>query len=93
MSDKFDVIDAFAAFYKGLMTQSEEKPHEMSAREYLMARTRMCYKYEACEGCPLNIINEKYNCLCFSVESQSQEEAVAVVEKWAQKHPEERSEE
>lgn len=67
-------------------------PHEMTAREYLMVRTRMCYKYEACEGCPLNIINEKYNCLCFEVESQSPEEAVAVVEAWAHEHPEERSE-
>lgn len=82
--DLRDVLDA--------ISDIPAVPHEMTAREYLMVRTRMCYKYESCEGCPLNIINEKYNCLCFSVESQSQEEAVAIVEEWAREHPEKRSE-
>lgn len=60
-------------------------PHEMSAREYLHTTRRMCIYYEACILCPAFGIA----CGKLDVEDSAIEQAVAIVEKWAQEHPEE----
>lgn len=54
-------------------------PHEMTAREYLETEARMCKHY----GLPC----------AFDVSGMTVDEAIEMVEKFAQEHPEERSEE
>lgn len=69
-------IDAIPAF---------EPP--MSAVEYARHHGRMCSKshFIFCNGCPLYSIN--YDCVEF--ERDHPEEAIAIVKKWAEEHPEE----
>lgn len=64
-------------------------PQEMSAREYHLIKRRMC---KNCPVCPLNeaAINLFIDCKRF--EREYPEKAVALVENWAEEHPEERSE-
>lgn len=54
----------------------------MDAVKYLREITRMCTKYETCEGCPIADHN-----LCKTMEVQEPERIVAIVEKWAKEHP------
>lgn len=70
-------------------------PQEMTAREFVRAGIRLCKAHyddeenpddfvPSCKGCPL----EDY---CEGAKDDVDEE-IAVVEKWAREHPEERSE-
>ncbi len=67
-------------------------PQEMSAREYVRERDRMCAHHNAfCDDCPVlpeRMEGEKvlHNCPIWTM--RDHEKAVAIVEKWAQEHPE-----
>lgn len=72
------------------VVKADPVPQEMSAREYHLIKRRMC---KNCPVCPLNeaAINLFIDCKRF--EREFPNEAVAIVEKWAREHSEERSEE
>lgn len=53
----------------------------MDAVKYLREISRMCTKYEICEGCPIGHEGRKI------MEVQEPEKIVAIVEKWAKEHP------
>ena len=53
----------------------------MDAVKYLREITRMCTKYETCEGCQIGHEGRKI------MEVQEPEKIVAIVEKWAKEHP------
>lgn len=57
----------------------------MDAVEYLKVKTRMCDSLKECGDCPLDKINNTDNINCF--DRHYEEEAVAIVEKWAAEHP------
>ena len=65
-------------------------PQEMSAREFVSAFQLMCYKenIDGCSACPLWQTTPKYDCM---LRENDPETIVAIVEKWAREHPEERS--
>lgn len=52
----------------------------MDAIKYFEESDRMCKTYTTCEGCPLEP-KDTYDCIKDSVK------AVAIVEKWAEEHP------
>jgi ssDNA-binding Zn-finger/Zn-ribbon topoisomerase 1 len=68
-------------------------PQEMSVREYVRERDRMCAHHNAfCDDCPVlpeRMEGEKvlHNCPIWTM--RDPEKAVAIVEKWAREHPEE----
>lgn len=64
----------------------KDLPREMSAEEYLRQRARMCDSH-TCVKCPLPVAS------CIKFEHQHPENAVAIVQEWEQKHPEEVEEE
>jgi hypothetical protein len=77
------------------VVKADAVPHEMSAREYLYHRNRICHARYAerqdddeflCEKCVL-----KEACAP-SGEAAEISKSIAIVEKWAQEHPERRSE-
>lgn len=57
----------------------------MDAIEYLKAKARMCVSVKGCRNCPLDKINKTYDINCF--DRGFEEEAAAIVEKWAELHP------
>lgn len=57
----------------------------MDAVEYLKVKARMCDSLKECGDCPLDKINNTDNINCF--DRHYEEEAVAIVEKWAAEHP------
>lgn len=78
---------------KHCLTVLPAVPQEMSAREYLKARERLCAERLSnygCNGCPM--LKHK-GCDCETIEDNHPDEAIAIVEEWAREHPEERSEE
>ena len=66
-------------------------PQPMTAAEYIKQQFRMCMAQSdgvKCEGCPLSpSVTGEY---CDTYEVLHPEEAVAIVEKWAREHPDER---
>lgn len=67
---------------------------EMSAREYAKAKWQMCKSAFYCENCPMIVwrdLDDSRSCSEWA--AKYPEKAVAIVEKWAREHPEERSEE
>lgn len=64
----------------------------MSAVEYLAAEQRMCFDENVgkrnCSTCPLSSLINPARINCGDYTRQHPEYAVAVVEKWAQEHPE-----
>ena len=57
----------------------------MDAIEYLKAKERRCVSGQECRNCPLDKINKTYDINCF--DRGFEEEAAAIVEKWAELHP------
>lgn len=97
MSDK-DLIrrgDALEAFDKNIMwgaprlaiqkIPAVEQP--MSAVEYLTAHKRMHNSVRSCAECPLSHNHNGRGSACCDFEDKHPDEAVAIVEKWAQEHP------
>lgn len=62
-------------------------PPAMSAVEYARNFGRMC-KAHTCRGCAFRKSEEFSMVSCVAFETEYPEEAVAIVEKWAQEHPE-----
>lgn len=62
-------------------------PQPMSAVEYARSFARMCRSH-TCGKCPFHE-SEKFSAAsCVKFEGEYPEEAVAIVQKWAQEHPE-----
>ncbi len=84
----------YPVYYAEKLKRLSTVPQEMSAREYIKQQFRMCMTQSdgvKCEGCPLSpSVTGEY---CDTYEVLHPDQAVAIVEKWAQEHPEERSEE
>lgn len=56
----------------------------MTALEFIKQRVRMCNTYDDfCSGCPMKRPDER----CGIFVEEHPEEAVSVVEQWAEKHP------
>ena len=67
---------------------SEKK--EMTAVEFLQKMRRMCDSFDVkCDtGCPLQDLKRKINkAICREAITDCPEEAVAIVQKWAEEHP------
>lgn len=84
-----DIVDAIPAVQ-----------HEMTARELFSVRDRMCnsnynggHMTPACKTCPLWRDNNGHDMYCGTLMTLRPLDFVALVEKWAREHPEERSEE
>lgn len=60
---------------------------EMTAKEYLEVRHRMCIACIRCEGCPLNSINNGRSVSCHELEAEYIGEAVEKVEQWSIDNP------
>lgn len=59
---------------------------EMTAVEYLKEKRRMCRTIKRCDNCPMNSVVNNEN-MCAWIELKNPEEAVAIVQKWAEEHP------
>ena len=59
---------------------------EMTAIEYLKEKRRMCRTIKWCDNCPMNSVVNNEN-MCAWIELKNPEEAVAIVQKWAEEHP------
>ena len=59
---------------------------EMTAVEYLKEKRRMCRTIKWCDNCPMNSVVNNEN-MCAWIELKNPEEAVAIVQKWAEEHP------
>ena len=75
----------------------EPFPQEMSAREYVIARRRLCNAHlNAVVQCADDFVTRCAGCLiedyCEGAKGDVGEE-IAIIEKWAREHPEKRSEE
>lgn len=68
-------------------------PHEMTAREFFEEYQRMCLTVDGCGDCPIMGIDTCAGFPCRYRAYLNPDKAVAIVEKWAREHPEERSEE
>ncbi len=61
---------------------------EMTALEYLRKKAKATKKCKTrCVDCLLFDSNNGYECDCASLEYEHPEEAIAIVQKWAQEHP------
>ena len=60
---------------------------EMTAVEFLKAEKRMCENYEFCDRCPIEKAKGDPFMACLDFNYNYPEEAVAVVQKWADEHP------
>ena len=66
----------------------ENAPQEMAAVEYLKAKARMtCRCIINCSECGLSAINNHRGVECKIIEDVHPEEAVAIIQKWAEEHP------
>ena len=79
--------------YECEWNHSKERPHEMTAREFVKAKNRMCgiYYVNYCKGCPLSEGNNNQFKPCVILEKENPEAAISIVEQWAKEHPEKRS--
>lgn len=60
----------------------------MDAVEYLKTRKRMCESTpESCSSCPLSVGNNGIHTVCDIFINTHPEQAVAIVEQWAEEHP------
>ena len=64
---------------------SEKK--EMTAVEYFKAKARLTANCKICAGCPLNFSKNGREVFCREFEMEYPEEAVAIIQKWAEEHP------
>lgn len=69
----------------GIINPEEQK--EMSAVGYIKEQARMCNTYKTCEGCPISKANDGDDG-CKRWIRNHPEEAVAIVQKWSEEHPE-----
>lgn len=61
--------------------------HEMTAREFLQTMKRMCYEHGGCGACPMQkAVGPKTTCASWRIHHP--DEAIAIVKKWAEEHPE-----
>ena len=63
----------------------------MDALEFIKQKARMCNTYPDCKGCPIynegvRSYGDKYR-LCDYFFDKNPEEAISIVEQWAEKHP------
>lgn len=56
---------------------------EMTAKEYLETKKRMCESFTECTGCAL----ESCGIMCDDVSNIESDEAIAIVQKWGEEHP------
>lgn len=65
-------------------------PHEMTAREFVKAYSRMCHTTGQCYKCPVFIEADKEKPVksCWFWVRDNCEKAVPIVEQWAKEHPE-----
>lgn len=65
-------------------------PQEMTAREYTVAREKMCDSFYPCdEGCPIwDFMRKRGESSCPDFEASHPFDFIAIVEKWAREHPE-----
>ena len=59
----------------------------MNAVDFLKAKEDMCSTYESCWKCPLGKIHNNRNTTCEALLSVYPDEAVRIVETWAESHP------
>lgn len=91
--------EGLAGKARKLIEDAPAVPREMTARELFSARDRMCnsnynrgHIRPACKTCPLWRENNGYDMYCGTLMTMRPLAFVAIVEAWAQEHPE-RSEE
>lgn len=56
--------------------------------DFILERERMCKFYENCEGCPATDLVAEDTCLCAAYEDDFIKDAIIVVQKWSDEHPE-----
>lgn len=88
--DYEDYCELFDTINREFLVLLKQSRKEMSAREYLKARERLCYEQlsnnSCCSGC---LMLQCKGCDCETIESNRPDDAVAIVKKWAKEHPEE----
>lgn len=67
-------------------------PREMTAREFVKAHHRMCQSGISCDECGITHDGEVPRS-CVVLMGLNPDDTVAIVEKWAQEHPEEANDE
>lgn len=60
---------------------------EMTAVEFVKAKSRLCLNSKMCNGCPIWSDKRKGNLTCVDFCFSYPEKVVELVEKWARKHP------
>lgn len=77
-------IDLDGGLYSWSGNQFEPcKEKEMTAREFLEGRKRMCSYYKDCTGCPL----KQDEMLCGDFMYKNTKEAIEAINNWCKKHP------
>lgn len=72
----------------GVLIRRMVKMAEMTAFEYLKQRGRMTNNCDiSCSVCPLADVNNSKEVCCEEIEGKYPEEAIAIVQKWAEEHP------
>ena len=72
---------------KSMVTNRGDKAvNSMDAVKYIKEKERMCEKHPFCSDCPLRKINKEENCCAVAIKNHA-EEAVYIVEKWSEEHP------
>lgn len=59
----------------------------MDAVKFIKEKLRMCSKFEECKNCELYCSRNKTGMDCTTYTNEYPKEAVAIVEKWSQEHP------
>lgn len=59
----------------------------MDAVDFLKAKDEMCTNHDNCRICPMGILNNRRNETCEAFMSLHPDEAVKIVEDWAENHP------
>lgn len=60
----------------------------MDAQLYLKTKEKMTKDCTACDECPFNIDNNKFNLTCDRFEFYHSKRAIKIVEDWLKEHPE-----
>lgn len=87
--------DCYNCWHEEMQEDAPAVPHEMTAREFARDRNRMClFHFSFCNGC--TVLPERMECGevihdCPLWTLRDPDKAIAIVEKWAREHPEERS--
>lgn len=84
--------DCYNCWHEEMQEDAPAVPHEMSAREYVIARRRLCNAHlNAVNQCVDDFVTRCARCLiedyCEGVKDDVDEE-IAIVEAWAKEYPE-----